>query len=177
MDPRTAHLVSHLDRYRSDLARAYNETPEHRRGEPPADGGWSVDQVVEHLAETERSVLKLLSHLLDQAGPRGDEVFDEEQFSDMLDLPFVLDRSQRIEGREPRGGLDAAAAWEALAQSRRSVLKLLDDADGMRLEDPTYPHPATGEALNGYQWIAFLALHEGRHTAQIREAIHPPHRK
>lgn len=168
MDPRTAHLEALLDRYRSGLARAYSETPERLRSASPPTGGWSPDQVIEHLAETERSILELLSRLLDQAGPRSDEDFDEERFSAMLDLPFVLDRSQRVRGRQPSGELDAAAAWDALAKSRRAVLKLVDDAQGVRLEDTSYPHPATGEQLNGYQWVAFLALHEGRHAEQIR---------
>lgn len=26
---------------------------------------------------------------------------------------------------------------------------------------------ATGQPLNGYQWLAFIGLHEGRHAAQL----------
>jgi hypothetical protein len=40
--------------------------------------------------------------------------------------------------------------------------------DGVALSDVSAPHPALGP-LNGYQWFLFLAAHEGRHTAQIRE--------
>jgi hypothetical protein len=40
----------------------------------------------------------------------------------------------------------------------------------MALCEVSAPHPAVG-SLNGYQWFLFLAAHEGRHTAQIREIM------
>lgn len=168
MDPRVTHLEALLARFRADLEEAYRALSEPQRSRRPSDGGWSADQVIEHLAETEESILRLLTGFVSRSEVRTDAEFDPDQFAQMLDMPFFLDRSRRVEGRQPRGALDAAEAWESLTQSRAGVLALLKQAEGRRLEDSAYPHPATGHDLNGYQWVAFLALHEGRHADQIR---------
>lgn len=171
MDPRVTYLEALLARFRADLEESYRALPEPQRSRQPSDGGWSADQVIEHLAETEESIVRLLTGFVTQSQVRTGAEFDPDEFAQMLDMPFFLDRSQRIEGRQPRGALDAAEAWESLTQSRAGVLALLKQAEGRRLEDPAYPHPATGHELNGYQWVAFLALHEGRHAAQIRSTV------
>ena len=42
------------------------------------------------------------------------------------------------------------------------------ETDGLELSAVTLPHPIFGP-LTFYQWIVFLAGHEGRHALQIRE--------
>jgi hypothetical protein len=44
----------------------------------------------------------------------------------------------------------------------------LREGDGWALETLSAPHPRLG-SLNLYQWVVFVAGHEARHTAQIRE--------
>jgi hypothetical protein len=55
-----------------------------------------------------------------------------------------------------------------LERARQVTHETLRELDGVALSDVSAPHPALGP-LNGYQWFLFLAAHEGRHTAQIRE--------
>ena len=83
-------------------------------------------------------------------------------------MPFFLDRSRKVKGPQPTGTLSEYEAWNALEASRGELLGMLRQARGRRLEDYARAHPATGRALNGYQWLAFLALHEGRHAAQLQ---------
>lgn len=170
LDPRVDALSALLERHRSDLLRAVDAVPEASRDSSPSPGSWSVAQVLEHLATTERAITRLFTGWLAESAPRADgEAFDEAAFAREIDMPVFLDRSRRIEGRQPPGELNAAAAKLALADGREDLLRAIAQARGRRLEDSSRAHPATGLPLNAYQWIAFLALHEGRHAAQVAE--------
>ena len=45
---------------------------------------------------------------------------------------------------------------------------MIERAEGRALDQVKKPHPVLGE-LDGYGWISFVASHEARHAAQIRE--------
>lgn len=172
MDPRIDALLSILARYRDDLKRAFEAVPSGWLGTAPDEASWSVAQVLEHLVATERSVTKLLSGFVPQAPLRPtDDDFDPDEFARELDMPFVLDRSRPVKGSQPPGEMDAAQAWTALAASRKGLLDRMEEARGRRLEGFSFAHPATGQPLDAYQWIAFVGLHEGRHAEQIRAIV------
>lgn len=171
MDPRIDALVDLLLQHRADLERAVATVPANLRDARPADGRWSVAQVLEHLVATERGITRLLDEFLAVSVERVEgERFDEPAFSRTLDMPFFLDRSRRVRGSQPAGEMDADEAWAALAASRSTLLATLERARGRKLEDQSLPHPATGAPLDGYQWIAFAGLHEARHALQVLEA-------
>lgn len=170
MDPRIDILLAMLERHRNEVAEAYEAVPEELLEASPPDGGWSAAQVMEHLEETERMVTKLVARFVAGAAPRpADQALDEEEFRRSVSLPFFLDRSQKVQGMQPPGSLSVEDAWAALEASRQGLLGMLESARGLRLEDASFQHPFTGQELNAYQWIAFVALHEGRHAAQVRE--------
>lgn len=170
MDPRIDILLALLERHRAELAEAYEAVPEGLLETAPPGGGWSATQVTEHLEETERMVAKLFKSFVAGAEPRSaEQPLDEEEFRRSVSLPFFLDRSQKVQGMQPTGSLEAGGAWAALEASRRGLVGVLQEARGLRLEDASYQHPFTGQELNAYQWIAFIALHEGRHAEQLRE--------
>lgn len=136
----------------------------------PDTGIWSAANLVEHLATSERSITALVSGLVEGAEPRAEEeAFDRSAFERSISMPFILDRSRKIEGPQPSGELGAAEAWAALEASRHDLLAVLEGAAGLRLDDRTRVFPVTGDALNVYQWVAFASLHEGRHAAQLEE--------
>jgi hypothetical protein len=171
MGPRTDTLLELLERYRLDLRRAFGQVPAAGRETRPADDEWSAANVIEHLVSTERGVTGVIVRFVAGAPSRDDgEPFDRERFDAHVDLPAFLDRSRKVRGAQPTGDLNGAETWEALEASRRDLLAVLEQAGGRRLEDVAHLHPATGRPLGGYQWIAFVALHEGRHARQI-EAI------
>ncbi len=121
---------------------------------------------------TERSVTKLLQGFVARASPRPpDDAFDPVVFGRELDLPLFLDRSRPITGPQPPGELGSEEAWSDLVRSREALLTHLEEASGRRLEAFSREHPLTGQPLNAYQWMAFLALHEGRHAEQIRAVV------
>jgi hypothetical protein len=167
-DPRIDILTEMLARYRNELSRALEKVPVERR-EVRFGASWSAANVLEHLASTERSVTSLMTRFLENAAPRPEsEPFDSTQFAQALDVSHFLDRSVRIKGSQPSGLLGTDEAWKSLKSSRHDLLAVIDRARGLRLEDVGRAHPS-GQDLNGYQWIAFVAVHEGRHAAQLEE--------
>ncbi len=170
MDPRIDIVRELLDRHRRRLAEVFESIPADARGTRPDSGGWSPANLVEHLATSEQRITALISGMVDGAEPRDDdEDFDRAAFERSISMPFILDRSRRVEGTQPSGELGASEAWEALEASRRDLLEVLDRGQGMRLEDHTHDSPVTGEPMNAYQWLAFASLHEGRHALQLEE--------
>ena len=65
-------------------------------------------------------------------------------------------------------GLSAEEAWAALEQAGVAVKEALAAGDGLALDAVMHEHPLFGPQ-SAYYWFAFLAAHEGRHAAQIRE--------
>ena len=167
-DQRIEAVKRELGRYRDELRSALDSVPAPSREARPRDGAWSAANVLEHLADTERSVTALLGKLVGKAPPRAHDDFDADAFARHIDMPAFLDRTRKLRFSQPSGAVEAAAAWKALEESRARLLEVLGRAEGLKLEDVSYDHPA-GRSLDGYRWLAFLALHEGRHAAQIRE--------
>jgi len=161
--------VEALDSRRAELARAVNEVPTSARGRRPSEDRWSVAEVLEHLALVEENIPQRVKALVTEQ--RTNPERESTSIAETIDSAFMLDRSKKRVAREamqPRSGVDAAAAWTRLERARQVTHETLRELDGVALSDVSAPHPALGP-LNGYQWFLFLAAHEGRHTAQIRE--------
>ena len=146
--------------------------PRELRGVKPAPDKWSVVEVLEHLALVETSIARLIEKrgAEGRAAGVGPET-DTRTVLWTLDSARVLDRREPISAHErvqPKGGLDADAAWAAVEKAQAAVRDAVTAVDGLALGEITYPHRSLG-TLDLYQWIAFTATHEMRHTLQIRE--------
>ena len=174
MHPRIKELVDALDSRRAELTRAVNEVPTSARNRRPSEDRWSVAEVLEHLALVEDNIVLRVSRLVAEQRANGLAAErDSTSVAQTFDLAFMLDRSKKRVAREamqPRTGIDATAAWTHLERARQVTQETLRELDGVSLGSVSAPHPALGP-LNGYQWFLFLAAHEGRHTAQIREIM------
>lgn len=171
MDPRIDIVREILDGHRGRLAEVFESIPAEARDVRPGGDGWSAANLVEHLATSEQKLTGLIAGMVEGAAPRDDDDkdFDRAAFERSIAMPFLLDRSRKVEGMQPSGDLSASEAWKALEASRRALLEVLERGEGKRLEDPTHDSPVTGKPMNAYQWIAFTGLHEGRHAAQLEE--------
>ena len=168
-DPRIEMLESALEARRAELSAAFHATTPGTREVVPPEGGWSVTMVLEHLGQTEGAVARVLSSTIGSVERRSSsEPFDGAAFSRHLEMPAFVDRTRKLKGSQPSGQLSATQAWDALEASRRAVREVLGRSVGLRLEDLHREHP-TGAILDGYQWIAFVGLHETRHAEQIAE--------
>ena len=172
MHPRIEELIEALDSRHAELTRAVNEVPTEARNHRPSEDRWSVAEVLEHLALVEENVAKQVRRLVaDQRANGLGAEHDSSSIAQTFNSAFVLDRRQKRLARDavqPRGEIDATEAWMRLERARQVTQDTLREVDGVALCDISASHPALGP-LNGYQWFLFLAAHEGRHTAQIRE--------
>lgn len=170
--PRITELRDHLSITREHLRHVVNAVPVGERDVPPPMGGWSVAEVVHHLARIEGMVTGLFVKMVKSArdGGLGREVDDAPQLDGFRGYR-IHNRKVRVNAPErgvPDGGIDLPAAWNALEASRAELLHALDAADGLALGSISYPHAQLGE-MSMYQWVAFVGFHETRHAAQIEE--------
>jgi hypothetical protein len=171
MHPRIQEITVCLDTELARLRSAVETVPSGRRSERPAPDRWSVAEVLEHLAMTEKAVLKACSRYLAAARDAGlSEETETTSVIEALPPDRVADRERRISAPDMLRptGVDAEAAWAEIEATRVRLNDFLKSCDGLALGHVSFPHPALG-TLNLYQWLLFSAGHHARHAAQIRE--------
>jgi len=171
MHPRTKELLTHFDANRAFLKSAFDAIPLERRNLPPEPGRWSPAAVVEHLALVAGRMAGILSERIreERAAGLASET-SAEPILHTLDVSRISDRTTRVQAPEfaVPTGLDAAEAWSQLEQATAALRATILSGDGLALDNVIHPHSRLGP-MSVYHWIAFLAAHEARHTAQIRE--------
>jgi hypothetical protein len=170
-NPRIHELIAYLDAERAELDRAIASVPAAKHHVKPSPEAYSVVEVVNHLAITDRRVTALLTKVAGDA--RGNGATPDHDIAPILptiDVRRVLDRSSKI--RNPRADPPAdctlADGLTALDAARSDLKALMQKQDLPSLGGVTAPHPAFGP-MTGYEWIAFMAAHTRRHADQIRE--------
>ena len=145
-------------------------------------GRWSVAGIVEHLARVEELFVDRIAPRLPEA-PAGSADRNPEA-TDALVRSVVPDRSASVvlPGRvslaeapsqiAPKGEWGPEESMERFREARTRTAVLLRTAPGS-LRGHVVEHPALG-ALDGYQWVLFLAAHSVRHTKQILEVKTEP---
>ena len=174
MHPQTHELLTYLDDCRKRLRDVVEAVPEGDRSRRPAEGRWSVVEILTHLGIVERRVATLVKRMSD--GVRRGERATAAPFEPSVAIAAIeghgaLDRSRKIvapDAAMPKDELTLDAAWQSLAASRAAMRDAVLAGDGLPLAGATTPHPAFGP-LNTYEWIAFVGGHDLRHADQIRE--------
>jgi DinB family protein len=173
MHPRIRELLVYLDDQRAVLRDAIDAVPPALRDRQPDAHCWSAAGIVEHLAIVEQRVGRALGAKIAAAraedGPA--ETCDESILA-TIDVRRVLDRSTRVTAPDTAvpTGMPADEAWSALERAGATVREALASGDGLALDTITLVHPLFGP-LSAYHWFAFLAAHEARHAAQIRDIV------
>jgi hypothetical protein len=171
MHPRTRELLDYLDAQRAVLRDAFEAVPAPLRDAPPDADRWSAAGIVEHLAVVERRIARVLTEKIEAA--RADGIAQETSTDPILptfNTAKVLNRTTRVNSSPavaPKG-LPAEEAWAALERAGVAVREALASGDGLSLGAIMHDHPLFGP-MSAYDWFGFLAAHEGRHAAQIRE--------
>lgn len=169
-DPRLVDLLDLLAAARRELAAALERVPADLRDRAPADGAWSVAQLLEHLALVEGRSMAAFERVAEGAPPREPDEAVADDAHRFDDAP-LLDRGVRVTAPEivqPTGRESAEEAWVQLGRARERTEAILRAVDGRALERVTLKHPRFGP-LNGYRFVAVLAAHERRHALQLRE--------
>jgi hypothetical protein len=171
MQRRTSDLLAELDRHHASLRDAVEAVPEGLRERGPEAGGWSVANVLEHLAIVEPRIVAGLTEAFVAAKAAGLPAAPDTPAVAPREADKYMNRQRRIEsgaGSKPKEQLDAATAWARLEAAHGKVHALVMEADGLDLSGVTMPHPVFG-VLNLYEWMVFVAGHEGRHALQIHD--------
>ena len=172
MHPRMQQLLELIDEHYRALRATADAVPEELRERQPADGCWSVAQVIDHVAKVETAVSLRIANTLAEARERG---LGEETETAPLDasefFQAVADRTnKRVSPERAHPAPDAryADAWAALEAAHAKAVATFESGQGLALAEVKMPHPVLGE-LSIYQWAVALAGHEARHAVQIRE--------
>ncbi len=174
LHPRLAALAHELDTSRAALLAAAHAVPEAQRHRKPADGKWSVTDVLNHLLKVESSSGRLFSVYSRQLRANGAPVETETETASIIDAytRFGMEtRSRLVEAPElvaPEAEARFDDTVEALSTSRARLLAALREANGLALGTVTAPHPRLG-SLTLYEWLLTIARHERRHIPQIAE--------
>jgi DinB superfamily len=175
LHPRLAELVRYLDETRDSLLARLRGRPADVLTRRRADGGWSVAEILEHLALVEGRVIEVLAAAVSQARAAGlgaersteSVLHSLDHFS--LTTPSA-EKMHALEYLQPIGAFSADAALQALVRTREELRAAIRDANGLALAEISYRHPQLGD-LDAYQWILSVGQHEARHIVQIDRTL------
>jgi hypothetical protein len=172
MHPRLAELSAHLAQQRRTLLDVAFEIPGDSWQTRPDDGQWSVSEILEHLYRVDRNVAALLAKRVAKAREAGHP--EETETSSVLGtldqfrVSEVVSKLVAPEPVTPTENADRETVERLLAESRAALNAAIASGDGLALGAIKHTHLRFGE-LDLYQWMLFVAGHEKRHTAQLRE--------
>jgi hypothetical protein len=175
LHPRIQEVIDFLDVHRRALRQTIASVPARLQRLKPADGRWSVAEVVEHLSLLEHRIAGLLTMHANaaRASGVGPDADTSSVVATFTKGEAVIDRSAPITAPDPvqpTGTLDVPAGERALEKSRAALVEALRNANGVSLENSMQKHPVLG-TMNMYHWMVATALHDDRHAAQIRETV------
>lgn len=174
-----ADIFTANDDVRRRLFARVGDLSAEQQGARSAAGGWSVAEIVEHLAIIERSLTQLLRMMLHKIEAGSDGAPHADANLPRAFTPFSLDdfieraRGKKFEAPEsmrPSGRLSIADSIARLRESHAALEELRPRLEATDLTAAQYPHPAFGP-LNVSQWLAFIGLHEERHVRQIERLL------
>jgi len=171
MNPRTEEILACLDTHMADFRAAIDAVPASRRDVRLSPDRWSVAENVEHVALTERLITKACAKQLAAAREAGLPA-ETETASILPTMPVDGVASRQTRHNAPERliptGIDTDSAWRELEAARATFREFVTSCDGLALGRISFQHPSLGP-LNMYQWLLFVAGHQARHAAQIRE--------
>lgn len=164
-----------IDETRARLYTRVEGLGEERAGARPNEDAWSVSEIMEHLSIIELLMVRNLKGLLAkaEAGHGEGDATAMKPFS--LDQYIERARGSKFTAPEvvrPSGGVALEESLARLRRSREELKALRQRIESVDLSNQTSPHPAFGP-LDGYQWLAFVGLHEERHLRQIESLLAP----
>jgi hypothetical protein len=163
-------IIEHLERTRDALVAATRGlTPEQWR-QRTGETGWSVAEVVEHMALVDRGLLTVVTEKIPAgAAPAPGKASDAGRFARLA--ARIPPRTRRIEAPRqliPSGTFASADAALAAFLEARGRLIAIAAAPPPEAAGRVAPHRFLGE-LDFEEWLYFAGLHCQRHVDQITE--------
>jgi hypothetical protein len=172
MHPRLAEISEHLAHQRRFLLEVASAVPADSWQARPSNDQWTVSEILEHLYRVDRSVAAVLSKRIAKAREAGHPAETEtSSVLGTLDQFRVSEVVRKLVAPEPvipTENADRETVERLLSESRAALNAAITSGDGLALGSIKHTHLRLGE-LDLYQWMLFVAGHEKRHTAQLRE--------
>lgn len=165
--PSLQSIIENLARAEKRFLAATDAVPADQWQTCPAEGRWSAGELVCHLIQVERTIIKNGGKVL-QRPPQ------PRPLSKRFHLPMALVESRLIPRKTPipldpslvRGKDEMLTQLRDLRQQTRAFLE--EQTRGKDLRKYHMPHPFLG-TFNLYQWFQVIASHQVRHAKQMRE--------
>jgi uncharacterized damage-inducible protein DinB len=135
--------------------------------ERPAEGEWSVAEIVQHLCLVEERVIKDLERAL--AAEPGRVNFLKR----LIPTSIVSSRIVRVKAPKavnPTEVPEKETAIQNYNHARQSLKHLCSTHSKERFRQLVFNHPFLGK-IDGTATVAFVGYHEQRHFKQIREVL------
>lgn len=170
LHPRIVEVVAALEAAQEHMHETLAGIPAELLSRKPADGGWSVEETVDHLARTEDGLGRVIGGMLKQL--EGTVDTETDPIAPTLARFNVSEPVRKVPAPERvlPAGMPLAEALAAQAAARARVIEALRAGSGRALHTQTFPHPFFGP-LNGYQWALLNAQHQRRHCVQMRNTV------
>lgn len=157
---------------REALFQSVSDLTEQQLDYKATDDGWSISDVLHHLALSDEANVKLASLMLKQAEEKSlppDPAPDASMLACLDHLTEPLNTKVKAPDRvAPRSHLPAEQSIARLKASREKLMSALEQLGQYDIGQLTFPHPFLGD-LNTYQWLMMAGRHESRHVAQINK--------
>lgn len=168
-----AQIYEEIDGTRERLYRHVAALSDEQLNTRPDPSVWSVADILEHLAIMEDRLLRMMKVMLTKAEGAGSNGAPTRMQPFSLDEFIERSRCEKYvapEAVRPRGTEQAADLLVRMRSSREELHSLRPRIETIDLSTITYPHPVFG-ALNFYQWLAFIGVHEERHLRQAEALL------
>jgi hypothetical protein len=140
---------------------------------PPAGGGWSAAEVLDHLRAAEGSLVRALRKFEKGEPTRVPRIawwYRVPMAPLFWGIRFTAPKLVRP---RPRAEVNPGEVLEALRTSRRDLLELADRMGEERFAAMIFPHFLLGR-FSGVTWFRFIGKHERRHLGQLRRVLAGP---
>jgi len=166
-------IIDAINHDRQGLLSAVAGLSEAQLDHRPAEGQWSISDILHHLALVEEANQRLFGMMLGKAAENSAPP-DAAPDASVLDCadPFrnaLVNPDNKVTAPErvrPLAPLSAREGLARLAAAREKTTEAAGQLGRYDLSHLKWPHPVLGE-LNLYQWFVVVGLHERRHTTQI----------
>jgi uncharacterized damage-inducible protein DinB len=159
-------ILTLLSESSNDLEDAVAGVSKDDAARQPADGAWSITEIVEHVAIGEEQMFFALTERFRPIPLAPPDELKENQIRNV-----ILNRNQKMvspEATRPTGRF--ASLTDALSHFRACRARTIQYVEQCKDDQRTrsVKHPLAG-VITGYEYMLILASHPCRHAAQIRE--------
>lgn len=172
---KTISAVRNALRQTFEATYPWFEKPEAIRSFRPADGGWTIDEILEHVTLTSHFLLITARNGFGKALKRAQKQSIRMAESDLRLLDAIGERGlfpwPRPEHMIPKGtpGVEVLKTMHAQEEECLDILERLSGGEGslfkVRMSVNNTGH------IDLYQWLYFIAQHAKRHIEQMEENL------